>query len=407
MRFFHWTAVVMFFGLPVWAQDAPNNVWQEAKPYHFYYDRNYPSLFTKIVAGSRQIDLALFLSETGNPDDNFFLLVSLPGARRDTIEIAIEMPGGQTLHQKWDSADFVKVDTNERGDQTYQLGLLGGNLDVFRKARLLHIASLPDARAAMTNAPDAIDVALERGRLQALGQSDQLAAMTRWCDLLAAHPLDENSATRFGVKWKDIRAEFAYRACDRAIAAGATQPRILYQKGRVLDKLGHESAVDFIRKAALEMNYAIAYFHLGILYQFGDYVEKDEAAAEQYYRQGSRLGSIKAKSQLGKLLVQKGETKERLQEGKILLQEAGRLKDPGALVHLGTHLLRGTFGTSEPLAAETVLTQALKFGEPEAAYELAQVYRRGPLANSDKYLEKLRLARQLGSARAKKELEGE
>lgn len=92
------------------------------------------------------------------------------------------------------------------------------------------------------------------------------SALVTDCDLLAAHPDDEQRADVPGVLFEEIEASRALPACQNALSEFPETPRFLFQLGRVVEILeGEEAAIDLYIRAA-EAGSAQAALNLSIVY---------------------------------------------------------------------------------------------------------------------------------------------
>ena len=75
-------------------------------------------------------------------------------------------------------------------------------------------------------------------------------------------------------------------------------PEELESKGeRFLKEKNYTEAIKCFREAA-EQGLAISQYNLGVLYQYGEGVEKDEAQAVDWYRKAAEQGHMKAQHNL-------------------------------------------------------------------------------------------------------------
>jgi TPR repeat protein len=128
--------------------------------------------------------------------------------------------------------------------------------------------------------------------------ADELAAE---CNRLSAHPEDHLSGVK-GVNWDDLDVEAARTACVAVFSAGQATGQTWYQSARLLDKDGDSQAVGFLRTAITDFDYPMAYYHLGVLYEEGLYVQKNVEKAEELYHKGFERGSIVSGVRWSKLL---------------------------------------------------------------------------------------------------------
>jgi TPR repeat protein len=105
------------------------------------------------------------------------------------------------------------------------------------------------------------------------------------CDRLAASPSDEGRSSEVpGVPSEKIDATRAIPACEAALKANPNDPRVMFQLGRSYNA-GHDYD-GAVRQylAAVAKNFALAAVNLGVLYQHGLGVTKDETEAVRLFR---------------------------------------------------------------------------------------------------------------------------
>ncbi len=88
------------------------------------------------------------------------------------------------------------------------------------------------------------------------------------CDRLAAHPSDPDRVAP-GVAQRDIDLPAAIAACEAAVRADPSNPRLNYQLGRVLAYAGRGRESRPFRDAAVAGNYPQALFVVGYITLFG------------------------------------------------------------------------------------------------------------------------------------------
>jgi TPR repeat protein len=143
---------------------------------------------------------------------------------------------------------------------------------------------------------------LARARLAELnaGPPEQVIALVRECDRLAANP--DDTARRNGVagiRWELLDPREAVPACRAAAAAQPEDPRLMYQMGRVLDKEGTSSeALSWYRRAT-DKGYLEAMNNLGVMFTNGRGVERNDTEALRLFRKAVDGGSADAITNLG------------------------------------------------------------------------------------------------------------
>jgi TPR repeat protein len=109
------------------------------------------------------------------------------------------------------------------------------------------------------------------------------------CDRLAAHPLD-TARVSAGVEDAELIPRLAVAACEQAVIAAPTSPRLHFQLGRALlaNNQVSQARVAFEKGARSGHGASLAY--LGEIYQFGLGVEADGPRARNYYEQALNNG---------------------------------------------------------------------------------------------------------------------
>jgi hypothetical protein len=118
------------------------------------------------------------------------------------------------------------------------------------------------------------------------------------CDRLAANPFNPETKGQ-GVVLDKMEAGPAIAACRVAVEAFVDSPRLQYQYGRTLYRDGeYEDAVKWYRKAA-EQGYLLAQSNLGVMYEKGRGVNKDNAEAVKWFQKAAKQGDVDSQNNLG------------------------------------------------------------------------------------------------------------
>ncbi len=105
------------------------------------------------------------------------------------------------------------------------------------------------------------------------------------CDRLASNPADpQRPAEAAGVSREDFDAEEALKTCTRALAAQPTEPRLHYQAGRAAYVLEDYATARVEFETAAKAGYKIAAAGMGILYDHGFGLPRDEEKAIDFYK---------------------------------------------------------------------------------------------------------------------------
>lgn len=138
------------------------------------------------------------------------------------------------------------------------------------------------------------------------GESLQYEAWFQ-CNVLASHPDDENAAAQ-GVDWDDLQAEAAITACKYALDFDNEVGQIHYLLGRAYDKAGDVRARRHLLYAATGLDYPMAYSHLGMLYETGEYADKNLPKARRLYKAGYALENLSSGYSYARLLKDEAKT---------------------------------------------------------------------------------------------------
>lgn len=227
------------------------------------------------------------------------------------------------------------------------------------------------------------------------------------CDRLAAgrHDTDRPRSVG-GVPFDRIDPARAVPACRRAVEAEPNVARLTYQLGRALSaEKDHAGALRYNRKAA-ELGSAAALNSIGVAYEFGNGVGKDEGQAAAHYHKAAELGNADALNNLGVMYWNGRGVARDDEEAVRLYRKAADLDHAAALNNLGfaNQIGRGTAQNDEE--AIRLYRAAIYLQFHPAFGNLGWMYENGRGVPQN-YAEALRLYRRgadLGNARAMNEL---
>jgi WD40 repeat protein len=120
------------------------------------------------------------------------------------------------------------------------------------------------------------------------------------CDTMAADPFDPKK-TAPGVSVEQIDVEHALPACRSAVEQNSGEPRLQYELGRVLTKIGDMQAAFELYRVGADRQYAAAQFTLANSYTQDVQSESDTAAAFKLYQAAAENGYLKGYYELGEL----------------------------------------------------------------------------------------------------------
>lgn len=204
-----------------------------------------------------------------------------------------------------------------------------------------------------------------------------LAAPVTECDVLAAHPDDEQGVDVVGVPFEDIDAQSAIRACRDAVSSYSDAPRFVYQLGRAIDAAGDTNkAIDMYRMAA-EAKHAHAALNLGHVYN--EVFKSSDGLDLDAYREMQRW-HVYAADTLGSRAGQLAAAKSHLyapaevadvERGKAYLTRSADGGYSFAQQLLGVEHLRGQYFPKNEALAGSWLLRAVEQDNPNAQFTLA------------------------------------
>lgn len=122
------------------------------------------------------------------------------------------------------------------------------------------------------------------------------------CGILAAHPADPRKGDVPGVKFGNIDAAAAYKACEEAVRMYPDDPQLRYQLGRTLERQGQNEEAAGHYRIALAAGYPMAAASLGLMHYNGWGVIREEAAARKMLSSALEDGVGTAAGPLGIML---------------------------------------------------------------------------------------------------------
>ncbi len=212
------------------------------------------------------------------------------------------------------------------------------------------------------------------------------------CDRLAADPEDNDKVTD-GVDFQALLPEQAAGACRSALASYPDIARFEFQLGRALLAVDlYPQAFEQFQKAA-DKGYGSAMVLLGIMYQYGYGIARDDKLAAEWYHKAAETGDAFAMTQLG-LAHQKGEGvapdyQEAFEWYHKAIERYRKAADKGeavAMTVLGSMYEEG-IGVGAPDDKEAIewYRKAANKGYIDAMYRLGDMYKEGKgVAQDDK-----------------------
>ena len=199
------------------------------------------------------------------------------------------------------------------------------------------------------------------------------------CDLLAASRLDPTRPKGApGLDPPRILPWKAEPACRAALKREPDNARFLFELGRVLYASGASDAeaVTLFRRAS-DAGHPLAPVSLGLLYELGRGVPKDEVKAYAIYREAAGAGKPFAMTNLARLLNLGRGVEKNPAEALKWLQKAAELGDPGALGMLGTAYATGAVLPKNDAKAIELWRAGEAGGDMMSGWSLGLAYARG------------------------------
>ncbi len=174
------------------------------------------------------------------------------------------------------------------------------------------------------------------------------------CDQLAAHP-DDPYRTAEGVRASRLDVAQAQAVCEEALEDEPTNPRIIFQLGRVYRAQGlFEQAADFLERAVQD-GYPAAEFELAEVLEKGQ-VSRPELSPVKLYLSAAENDYLPAMSALvlfylNEILSEKNVTAQNFKLARYWLNRAVEAEDSDAQFLLGSAFKGGWFGEKDPQAA--------------------------------------------------------
>ncbi len=222
----------------------------------------------------------------------------------------------------------------------------------------------------------------EHGTDEEIAQS-ALAIPVHQCDLLAAHPLDNNKVTA-GVGWELVEARTAIAACEKAVQDHPGVDRFIFQFARALHKNGDfEKALDLYRVIA-ERGYNQAQLALGNMHIVGEGVTQDLFEAARWYRMAAEQGLPDAQLIIGVMYISAEGVEQDLVEAERWVRLAAEQGLAKAQHTLGRMYISGQGVRVDYTEAARWLGKAAEQGLPEAQHDLGKMYDAGLGVTQDK-----------------------
>lgn len=216
---------------------------------------------------------------------------------------------------------------------------------------------------------------------QAQAQQDREKALLGDCDRSAAFPSDPTLPQGVtGVAFNQIDAAKAVPACREALRVHPNDPRIAFQLGRALDKMGGSNAdLEAVKqyRFAADAGHAGAMNNLGNLYQNGRGVEKNELEGLRWYQKAADAGLIIASLNIGAAYQNGLGVSKDAAKAAGLYRQAAQAGSAAAMSYLGVMYREGNGVGKDQAEAARWFTRSAEAGYPDGMNNIGVMYSNG------------------------------
>lgn len=206
--------------------------------------------------------------------------------------------------------------------------------------------------------------------------TDGLEHIVHQCDVLTSDPADPQRVappTRDGL----VNLRNAARACAAALKSEPTNPRFLFQFGRILDIAGrYDWAKSYYNRASI-YGYSAALTNLGYMAIRGRGGPKDYDAARKFYMRASEMGNLRARTNVGTMFIRGQGRDSQPEEGVLWYRLASGMGWVNAQNALADLYRKGIGVDSDPKAALALYHLAAANGQRDAMNSLGRSYANG------------------------------
>lgn len=225
------------------------------------------------------------------------------------------------------------------------------------------------------------------------------------CDTYAADPFDPQRKAD-GVPFDKINPALAIPACESAVLQYPDSTRLTFQLGRAFDKNADYSAAMVRYRQAAEQGYAPAQNAIGVAYNLGGGVLKDEAQAAIWFRKAAEQGNASAQSNLAIAYeFRRGVTQDILQ-AVTWHRKAADQGVAASQVNLAFYYEKGIGVEKDEAKAVAWYRKAAEQGDANGQYDLGVMYQygRGVAKDEAQATDWYRKAAEQGNEAAKKKM---
>jgi len=192
------------------------------------------------------------------------------------------------------------------------------------------------------------------------------------CDRYAASNLDPQAKAQ-GVSFDKINSTIAIPACKNAVQQYPRSSRLIFQLGRAYDKNGDLSAALTQNQKAAGRGYALAQYNLGVMYEQGQGVLKNDTEAAAWYRKAADQGIAVSQFNLGNMYAKGRGITQNYSEAVKLFRAAANQGFTAAENSLGIMYAHGQGVAQNALEARKWFQLAANQGNAPAKQNLAEL----------------------------------
>ena len=230
-------------------------------------------------------------------------------------------------------------------------------------------------------------------------------APTTECDTYAAAPFDPQRKAD-GVSFQKINPALVIPACESAVRQYPNSKRLTFQLGRAFDKNADYSSALIQYRQAAEQGYAPAQNAIGVAYNLGDGVLKDEAQAAIWFRKAAEQGNAPAQSNLAVAYEFGRGVAQDILQAAAWHRKAAEQGFADSQVTLGFYYEKGLGVEKDDAKAVVWFRKAAEQGDANGQYDFGVMYQygRGVAKDTAQATDWYRKAAEQGNEAAKKKM---
>jgi TPR repeat protein len=177
-----------------------------------------------------------------------------------------------------------------------------------------------------------------------------------------------------GVPFDKINSVLAVPACESAVRKYPNSVRLIYQLGRAYAKKNDFKSAFVQYQKAADQEYVLAEYNLGVLYEKGWGVAKDDAQAVAWYRKAAEQGMALAQFNLGNMYGKGQGVPQDYAEALRWLHKAADQGNAHALINLGVMYAEGRGVPQDYIEAVKFYRKGAEQGDAPAQTNLGSMY---------------------------------